>query len=109
MSDFVLKSIDRLPVIDATMTDSAGVVDLTNATGCLFIYQPRYEVSAAAVTGSATILSAISGVVRFTPTAAMTASGNVFWGEFRAQFTGGDLTFPNDSYACFEIVKRLGL
>lgn len=109
MSDFVIAEKDLLPLIDATVSNDDGVVDLTDATGCLFVWKGVYASGTAPTTGTATILSAVSGAVRFTPTTGLTDSANVYYGQFRVQFSGKDLSFPNDGPTKFEIVPRVGL
>lgn len=108
MSDFVISQYDLLPLIDATVEDANGVVDLSTATGALFIWKSVYGSGDAPNTGNATILSPISGALRFSPTSTLTDVSNVYYGQFRVQFSGKDLSFPNDSPSKFEIVRRVG-
>lgn len=105
MNDFFLRQHDTRPVIDATFEDANGAIDLTDAS-CLFVFRPRW--SGVATTGTATILSAVSGMVRYTMTSGNSATANVFYGEFRATLTGGNtLTIPNSAPFTFEIIERL--
>lgn len=106
MSDFTLKTYDSLPVITSYLSNDDGYFDLSNST-VLFIYQTK-DGSSAAVSRSATILSATGGYVQYTWTTGDTYLPGVYYGEWRITTTGGkQITFPNDSYFVFSLENKL--
>lgn len=108
--DFVLKSGDNLPELDAVLLDSHGEpVDLTGATAT-FTWRPITGTSLDNQTVNATVVSAADGTVKVSWTAQDLEQPGVFWGEFKVTFSGGEiLSFPNDRHLRFRVVQDLGL
>lgn len=108
MEDFFIKQIDRLPTISTRLTSSTGYVDLGTGSSVSFIYKPYYNVSGAAVTGSASIVSAVSGNVQYQWGTGDVYTPGVFLAEWRVNFADGrQLTDPYDGYIVFEIQPRI--
>ena len=106
MSDFSIKLDDRLPLLRSNLSDDDGYMDISNAT-VKFIYQTRNR-SIVPTTGSATIVGAASGFVEYAWATGDVVTPGVYYGEWRVTTASGKhITFPNDSYFCFEIVNRL--
>lgn len=108
MSEFFLKYQDNLPALRSELTDSNGYIDLSTASDVKFIYQLKSRLYPP-FTGSASIISPVSGLVEYTwSTGSTTVTGGVYYGEWRATFTGGRvLTVPNDSHILFSVQNRL--
>jgi len=104
MSDFYIKSQDVLPVVRAYLSDSNGGIDLTNAS-VSFVYQDRQQLNAP-ITGSTTIISAISGLVEYAWTSGIAVG--TYLGEYRVTFANTKtMTIPNDSMLSFEVIENL--
>ncbi len=107
MSDFFIKYIDSLPVVQSNLSDKNGYIDLTTASSVYFIHQLKHR-SVTPTTGSATILGASSGYVEYAWPTGYPPSGGTYYAEWRATFSNGkQLTVPNDGYVVFHINQRL--
>ena len=107
MSDFYFSYPDRLPILRSNLTDDNGYIDLTTASSVSFIYQIKSRASPAQ-TGSASIISAVSGLVEYQWGTGEQISGAVYYGQWRASFSNGkQLSFPNDGYIVFNNQNRL--
>lgn len=106
MNEFYIKQIDRLPVLDCYIQDGNGdYVDLSSTTNT-FVYKPYF--SGVPVTGSATIISATSGYLRYSWGVTDVATPGLYMGEWRTEFSDGrQSTFPNDGFIVFEIQPRI--
>jgi hypothetical protein len=106
MNDFSIKVFDRLPILRSNLTDDNGYVDLGGAT-VKFVYQVRTR-ARQPVTGSASVISAISGLVEYAWVSGDVTGGGVFYGEWRATLSGGkQMSFPNDGFFSFEVINAL--
>ena len=102
MPDFVIKSYDRLPSIQATLS-----ADLTTATGVDFIMK--------AVTGGtikvnspAVVVDAAGGVVRYDWTALDTNTPGSYTAEWEVHWPGPKTqTFPTASYHTVDVLADL--
>ncbi len=107
MSDFYIKKGDRLPLLRAELSDVNGAVNLSG-TNVQFIYRNRTRVGNP-VTGSANIVSHVSGVVEYVWGTGDVSAAGAYICEWRVTYTGNSkvLSFPNDSYLSFDIVDNL--
>lgn len=101
MTIFYLKQNDTSPAIRAQLADQNDVP--INITGATVKFLMRLGTASPKVNASATIIDAVSGIVRYDWQAADTDTNGNFSGEFEVTFSGGSVeTFPNDGY--FSIV-----
>jgi len=106
MSDFYLKKSDILPAIRAHLSDSNGYVNLSGSN-CFFIYKDM-RATGSAVTGTATIVSAISGLVEYAWASGASPGVGTYYAEWRAGLPGGkQMSFPNDGHISFQIFDSL--
>ena len=94
--------------MNATLKDTTGsVVDLTGAT---VVFNAKDLNGVAVVArGSASIVSAAAGTVRYLFTTAQTADAKNLQGEFEVTFSDGTIeTFPNPEYIPIVITGDLG-
>lgn len=105
MADFTIKANDRLPVLDAVLSNLSGPIDLTTATQVRFIMKS----TAFTVTGVCTVVNALTGAVRYTWAAGDTANPGEYQLEFEITWPGPKLeTVPNDSYKSVSVLADLG-
>lgn len=96
-STFYLKRGDRRPVIQATLKDSVGAIDLTTAVGVAF--QMSHPGGAVKVNAAATIVTAASGIVRYSWGATDTDTAGVFDAEWEIDWGAGlTQTVPSDGF-----------
>ena len=106
MNEIVLKKSDILPVLETTISGANGVIDLSNVTGTFFVYKQRF--SGAMTIRSGTIVSATSGLVRYTWTNSDNLSVGPYFAEWRLYQTGAAMrSYPSDGYLSIEIVSGL--
>lgn len=102
MADFTLKSHDRLPSIQATLSS-----DLTDATGVDFIMRPASG-GAVKVNAAAVVVDATEGIVRYDWLAADTDTPGQFQAEWEVTWTGGKKqTFPTLTYHTIDVLADL--
>ena len=107
MSEFFLKKVDVLPVLQAELLDDAGVIDLSNVTGVYFNYRPKYA-STGTIKRTGFVASAVSGIVEYDWTTGDTTTPGVYYAEWIIYFQSNkQMSFPNDDYITFEIVNTL--
>ncbi len=105
MADFTIKANDRLPVLDAVLSNLSGAINLTTATQVrLIMKSPAFT-----VTGLCTVVDAATGAVRYTWAAGDTANAGDYQLEFEITWPGPKLeTVPNDSYKSVSVLADLG-
>ena len=107
MSDYYINELDRLPTLRMEVSDSLGVIDLTDATGTLW-YRLKSRVSGSGVTQrSITILTPTGGIAEAQWTSGELPRGVFYW---QAQFVlsnGKNVTFPQGTYNTFSVVRNL--
>ena len=96
MSFFSLNQGNRLPVAKVELTDASGVVNLTNQT-VYFIYKSKYQTGVNPTTGTATIVSAVSGIAEYAWAASDTATAGIYYCYWMTSGTDGKTAhYPND-------------
>ena len=89
----------------ALFEDQNGPINLTNTT-VSFLY--RLKPNGPTITGSASVLNAVSGIAEYQWTENDVTNKGVYWCEWQARYPNGKtITFPNDSYITFEIMEDL--
>lgn len=102
MADFAIKSFDRLPSIQATLS-----ADLTSAVSVDFIMRPKAG-GAAKVNAAATIVDASGGVVRYDWAVGDTDTPGEFQAEWEVHWPGSKTqTFPTTSYHTVDVLADL--
>lgn len=110
MPTFYIKASDRLPALQATLTDGNGApVDLTTSTGVTF----NMKNSAAALTinnGTCSYVGAqTTGQVSYAWAGGDTATPGTYMGEFVVTWPGGlQERFPNGDNIVVIILANLG-
>lgn len=103
--DLFMKQGDLLPELTATLEDALGVVNLTGAS-VVFTMRPVGSTTPK-VNGSASIISAPDGTVKYTWSGTDTDTVGDYHGEFEATFGIKKMTFPNDRHLFIRIVDDL--
>jgi hypothetical protein len=98
ISTFTIKKGDLRPVIQATLRDAVGVIDLTNASGVSFVM--NYPGGGSnKVNAAGTIVTAASGIVKYTWTGTDTDTAGTFDCEWEIDWGGGvPQTVPSEGY-----------
>jgi hypothetical protein len=106
--DFYIKKDDQLPEIEATLRDADLVaVDITGNIGVRFIMAAKG--GAVKVDASATVVSAVGGVVKYSWQEPDTDTAGNFIAEFEVEFSDGRLeTFPNSTNINIKVTPDLG-
>ena len=89
------KQNDLLPEVNMTLFDARGPVVLTGAT-VKFIM--RAVGGATKINASATVVTALLGQVRYTPTGTDTDTAGNFEAEWQVTIGGKKWSFPNTGY-----------
>ena len=95
MTTFNIKKGDTLPVFSVTLQFANGsAVDLTSST--VFLHLGSFGNFEPVFSGEATITDATAGEVeyRWSGNGADTNTTGTFWAEFKASWTGSQLTLP---------------
>lgn len=96
MDVFKIKKTDTRPVIAATLQYANGTaVDLTGA-GSVWFYMGNYSDYSNYSSGLGVVTGSTAGTVQYAFTSTDTGSAGTYWGEFRIQWTGSQMTFPAD-------------
>ena len=102
-NQFFIGYNDTGPTVQAQFQDGTGYVDLTNAT-VHFIHRFRSRVSGA-ISGSATISNATSGIVQYQLTG---YNAGQHYGMFKATLNNSQqVSFPNQGFLQFLVSKDL--
>lgn len=105
--DFFLKRGDTLPAISGALKNADGsVVDLTGATVVLKIR--RADLTAAAVSRTATVVSASAGTVSYAWVAGDVATPGDYLLEWVVTFPSTKVaTYPGDGYLMLHVLESL--
>jgi hypothetical protein len=96
MDIFKIKKSDNKPPIAATLSYANGTaVDLTGA-GSVWFYMGNYGDYSNYSSGLCLITGSSAGTVQYNWNTADTGSVGTYWGEFRVQWTGSQITLPAD-------------
>ena len=92
-----IKRNDTSPDIQGTCLDAAGnAVDITGATVRFHMFDKN---GTEVVDAAATIVTAASGIVKYSWIAADTATAGIFMSEFEVTYSDASIeTFPNEGY-----------
>jgi hypothetical protein len=102
VADFSIKSFDRLPSIQATLS-----ADLTTATGVDFIMRP-ISGGTPKVNAAATVVDAAGGVVRYDWAALDTNTPGSYQAEWEVHWPGPKTqTFPTATYHTIDVLADL--
>lgn len=101
--DRYIKRNDTTNALQATLQDADGVA--VNLTGATVKFKMRLASSRVTkVDASATIVTAASGIVKYTWQTGDTDTAGNYEGEFEVTYTDNTIqTFPNDSYIKIQI------
>jgi len=108
MADYSIKAGDTYPLLKATLKADGAPVDLTGAT---VTFNARDANSGTVIVSGASAAfetDGSDGKVKFTFSAAQTATAGTYQGEFVVDFGGGSIgTFPSASYIPFTITEDI--
>ena len=104
---FYIKKNDTSPKMLATLQDASGVA--VNLTGASVRFHLRtLDGLSTVVDAAATIVTAASGIVRYTWGAPDTATAGSYQAEFEVTYADASVeTFPNDGYISVEILDDI--
>lgn len=104
---FYIKQNDTSPTMLATLQNASGsAIDLTGAT--VRFYMRPVGSTNTTVNALATVVTAASGIVRYSWIAANTATIGSYQAEFQVTYADAAVeTFPNDSYISVEIIDDI--
>jgi hypothetical protein len=104
---FYIKQNDTSPKMLATLQNANGdAIDLTGAS--VRFHMRAVGSTSTVVDAAATIVTAASGIVRYSWTSANTATVGSYQAEFQVTYADATIeTFPNDSYISVEIVDDI--
>src|SRR5688572_12051401 len=107
MSDFAIKEGATLPAIESTLTyDDGTAIDLTG-TSITFRMRRRSD-TALTVNGSAAIISATAGTVRYSWVSADTDTQGEYIAEWVITYPGGGILIaPSAGYNTVHVVESL--
>jgi hypothetical protein len=109
MTDFYIKKGDVLPVIRLEIKDTNGIP--VNLTGASVAFHYRLMVKNSTVNVRTTdIVDAANGIVQYSWITGDSSLAGVFKAEFIVTFeaTGGQMSFPQDSFLIFEVEEDVG-
>lgn len=105
MNELFYVANSTLPRLEVIVSGNGAAVDLTDATGTIFCYKPRYSGTAVSVI-SGQFASKSSGIVYIDLTGnSVTATPGPYWGRFKIYFpNGGVRVYPTENLN-FEILS----
>jgi hypothetical protein len=107
LADFSIKTFDRLPSIQATLSSAGAPIDLTTATTVTFIMRPAGG-GAPKVNAAAAIVNAAGGVVRYDWAAIDTNTAGSYQAEWQITWsTGKKQTVPTLAYHTVDVLADL--
>jgi hypothetical protein len=105
--DYTIKQGDTLPLLQATLTDSNGAVNLSGAASVRF-RMVSADTGAVTVDALAQIADPLNGIVSYAWTPSDTSTAGEYLAEFLVTFGNGTVEhFPNDSYLWIRVVRAL--
>lgn len=107
MNEFFWTQNSTLPRLEVIVSGNGGPVDLTNSTGNIFLYRPRYTGTVSILSGQ--FASKASGDI-YVDLTGTTITNTI--GPYLARFliyfpNGGVQPYPSDGYINFEIISGL--
>lgn|SRR3990167_2435230 len=107
MAVFYIKRNDTSPALQVTLKDGDGVA--VNVTGATVVFHMVDSVTRAVkVNAAATIVTAASGIVKYSWAAADTNAEGTFEAEFQVTFASGLVeTYPNGEHITVRVTKDL--
>lgn len=105
VNEFFYNISTNLPRIEVIVSGGGSAVDLTDATGVIFLHKPRYSGTSSVVSGQ--FASKASGIVYVDLTGStLTDSMGPVWGKFLVYFqNGGRRAYPSDSYINIDVIS----
>ena len=104
---YTIKQDDVGAPIIAVLNQAGAAVDLSTATGVLFLMRSR-STGAAQINAAATVTGAGSGEVTYTPVAGDLDTPGLFDAEWQVTFASGQVaTFPSGGYTLINVVADL--
>ncbi len=101
-----IKEGDTLPILEAILRTESGIVNLTGVVNVYLSYKKIDSENI--IKREAQIIDAVSGKVQYEWLEADTLTEGRYLAEFEVHFPAGKkLTFPNQGYFSFEVVKDL--
>lgn len=103
---FTIKQGDTLPLLERTLQDANGAIDLSNAAAVRF---HMYSGAAAKIDAACSVVApATSGVVRYTWASADTDTVGTYYSEFEVTYLDGTvITVPNSGWMLVNVVGQL--
>lgn len=103
MNSFTIKRGDRLPALQATLSDEHGVYNLTGASVDVILRAPNGTVTRK----TCTVADPTTGVVTYAWGTGDTDTAGTYQLEFEATIGGRTLTFPNGGFLQLVIAPDL--
>lgn len=105
-ADFIIKKGDTLPSIQSYLLDEDGTaVNLTANSGVMFIFRPASTL--VAQSGVATVVNATTALVQYNWVTGDTNTVGAMQAEWRVDFSGRKMTFPNNDYIDIDVIDNL--
>jgi hypothetical protein len=106
---FVVKEGDRLPSLEATLQDEDGMaVDLTTASSVSFSMRDMFTGTIIINLGSAVIVTAASGAVRYDWGTSDTTTIGTYEAEFKVTWNSGKVSrYPANGYLTIQIMDAI--
>ena len=105
-TEFHIKQNDRIPVLEQTLSDDAGPLDLTGAS-VAFRMRRQGSPSALNLAGGASIFDAAGGVVRFAWGVGDTSTPGLYDAEWVITYAGGSRTVPTSGFVLVVVESAL--
>ncbi len=107
MDPFYIKRGDRLPYLEATLSDEGGSLTTLAGATVHFVMRKKGDTTAT-VRGLATIVNAAARTVRYEWAAGDTGVTGLYRAEFEVNFGGRPWTFPNPGFIPVNVVDDQG-
>ena len=106
MNELFYTQSTNLPRLEVIVSGDGAVVDLSSATGNIFIYRPRYSGTTSIISGQ--FANKGSGIVYIDLTGStITQNPGPMWGKFLIYFPNGGVRPYPEGYINFEIMSGL--